>query len=126
MRKNSFCNTNGNYSKTDSKRVEIFSYCDDLNYEYSVSQIMNLIKSKRMLIDNRNCGSFNSAELLIDEEMYEQKYLSEEQREFIRLHYELKYNVTEIMKLKKMTFKNFNKLRNSIEQTLKEKLEDWS
>lgn len=120
---NSYCNTNGNYSKTNSKRCEICSYRDDLNYDYTVEKVMNLIKSKRMLIDNRNHGSFNSAELLIDEEMYEEKYLSAEQREFIYLHYELKYNVTEIMKLKKMTFKKLNELRNSIEQTLKENLE---
>ena len=59
-----------------------------MNYDYTVQMIMNLIKNKRKLIDERNHGSFNAAELLIDEEMYEEKYLSKEQREIIYYYYE--------------------------------------
>ena len=84
---------------------------------------MNLIKNKRKLIDERNQGSFNAAELLIDEEMYEEKYLSEEQREIIRFYYEKQMTITEIIKVLRKTYKQIRELIDSIQTTLEKSLE---
>ena len=84
---------------------------------------MNLIKNKRKLIDERNQGSFNAAELLIDEEMYEEKYLSEEQREIIRFYYEKQMTITEIIRVLRKTYKQIRELIDSIQTTLEKSLE---
>ena len=83
MRKiiNSYMQTSGNYSGRG--KAVLNNHNANLNYDYTVQMIMNLIKNKRKLIDERNHGSLNAAELLIDEKMYEEKYLSKEQRETI-------------------------------------------
>ena len=126
MRKivNSYIQTDGNFTLNHRcGKVELNKHNTELNYDYTTQMIINLIKNKRKLIDERNQGSFNAAELLIDEEMYEEKYLSEEQREIIRFYYEKQMTITEIIRVLRKTYKQIRELIDSIQTTLEKSLE---
>ena len=126
MRKivNSYIQTDGNYTLNHRcGKVELNKHNADLNYDYTVQMIMNLIKNKRKLIDERNHGSFNAAELLIDEEMYEEKYLTQEQREIIYYYYEKQMTITQIIRVLRTSHKYVRELLDSIQTTLTQNLE---
>lgn len=126
MRKivNSYMQTDGNYIFNSRRgKVELNNHNADLNYDYTVQMIMNLIKNKRKLIDERNHGSFNAAELLIDEEMYEEKYLSKEQREIIHYYYEKQMTINEIIRVLRTSHKHVRELLDSIQTTFEKKAE---
>lgn len=61
--------------------------------EYSADTVWKMIQNKRMLIDYRDHGSYCAADMLIDCELHEKRYLSKEQREIIAYVFEKQYSV---------------------------------
>ncbi|WP_085023910.1 ECF-type sigma factor [Anaerovibrio sp. JC8] len=99
MAKHSGINSTGNYSAAGCVKKEIRSTCN-YDYEYSPDSIIRAIEHKAEIISNRNNGSFQACELLLDIEMYEAMYLDREQRELIRLRYVDGLELGEIAKKK--------------------------
>lgn len=56
-------------------------------YIYDYEMIVRLIRNKALIISNKLNGSYDCAELLIDLEAIEEKYLTYEQRKIIKLKY---------------------------------------
>lgn len=98
MAKTSGINSSGNSRRNGASKQEIRA---DVNYQYvyDYETVIRLIRNKALIISDKNNGSYNSCELLIDLEAIEEKYLSVEQRKIIKYKYEYMYTNQEVAEL---------------------------
>ena len=110
--------TDGNYRSRNGRKEEvrpIYGY----EYDYSASAIWNMIRNKAEIIELRNNGSFAAAELLVDCEIFEKRYLTPEQRSLIEYVYVRGYETKKAAKLLGISTIGSEKILQSIYRTLK-------
>lgn len=90
--------------------------------EYSADTIWKMIQNKRLLIDSRNYGSYCAADMLMDCEIYEKRFLSDEQRKIVRNVFEKEYTVKQTAHILHKTCSDVKFLIRSIPQSLKERM----
>ena len=95
MAKVSGINSTGNSRRSGANKQELRT---DVHYQYvyTYDMVIRLIHNKALIISDRDSGSYNSAELLIDLEAIEKQYLTDEQREIIKYKYVYWYTNQEI------------------------------
>lgn len=111
--------TNGNYRNRNGRKEEVRPICD-YNYDYSASAIWRMIQNKAEILELRNNGSFAAAELLVDCEIFENRYLTPEQRSLIEYVYVRGYETKKAAKLLGISTIGAEKILQSIYWTLKE------
>ena len=122
MAKTSGINSSGCTRKSGANKQEIVVN-NYYQYTYTYETVVKLIKNKALIISDKNNGSYNSAELLIDLERIEKQYLTQEQRGIIRLKYEYMYTNQEIAELMGCERKKVGRIIAEIESILSEVLE---
>lgn len=98
MAKVSGINSSGNSRRSGASKQEIrtdYSY----QYIYDYDMVIKLLRNKALIISNKLNGSYDCAELLIDLEAIEEKYLTKLQRKIIKLKYVYWYTNQEIADL---------------------------
>jgi DNA-directed RNA polymerase specialized sigma subunit len=91
-------------------------------YTYTYENVIRMIHNKALIISDKNNGSYNSCELLIDLEAIEGKYLNKLQRRIIKLKYVYWYTNMEIADLLGCERKKIGRIIADIENTLSEVL----
>lgn len=92
-------------------------------YTYTYDMVMKLLRNKALIISDRENGSYNACELLIDLEAIEREYLSELQRKIINYKYVYMYTNQEVAELMGFDRWRVAKELANIENTLSEVLE---
>ena len=114
--------TSGNSRKSGAIKQEIrtdYYY----QYVYTYDMVIRLIRNKALIISNKLNGSYDCAELLIDLEAIEEKYLTKLQRKIIKLKYVYMLTNVEIGDLLGIDRRTVSKIILDIESTLSEVLE---
>ena len=122
MAKVSGINSSGNSRKAGAGKQELVSN-NSYQYVYDYDMVIRLIRNKALIISNKLNGSYDCAELLIDLEVIEEKYLNELQRKIIKLKYEYMYTNQEIGELMGCDRWRVARELANIENTLNEVLE---
>ena len=91
-------------------------------YTYTYDMVIRLIHNKALIISNKLNGSYDCAELLIDLEVIERKYLNELQRKIIKYKYEYMYTNQEVAELLGCERKKVGRIIADIEIILQEAL----
>lgn len=114
-------NSSGNSRKSGAIKQGIRT---DIQYQYiyDYETVIRLIRNKALIISNKLNGSYDCAELLIDLEAIEEKYLNKLQRKIIKLKYEYMLTNIEIAELLGCERKKIGRLIAGIETTLAEVL----
>ena len=89
---------------------------------YTADTIYKMIQNKRLIIDARNHGSYSAADLLMDCEIYEKRFLSDEQREIVCYIFEKEYTVKQTAHILHKTCADVKFLIRSIPKSLKERM----
>ncbi len=121
MAKTSGINSSGNSRRSGAGKQEL-GINNYINYVYTYEMVLKLIRNKALIISDRDNGSYNSAELLIDLEAIEKKYLTYEQRKIIKLKYEYMYTNQEVAELLGCERKKVGRILADIEIILQEVL----
>ena len=97
---------------------------EKINYDmdYSAEQIHGFILHKNNLIDLRQQGNFKAAESLLDLQMLEERYLTNNQRTAIYYVYERGYTIKQTAGLLNISKKKVVEILDSILPTLKKYL----
>jgi DNA-directed RNA polymerase specialized sigma subunit len=113
--------TSGNSRKSGAIKQELRT---DIQYQYvyTYDMVMRLIRNKALIISNKLNGSYDCAELLIDLEAIEGKYLNKLQRRIIKLKYVYMYTNMEIAEMLGCERKKIGRIIAGIETTLAEVL----
>lgn len=121
MAKTSGINSSGNSRRNGANKQEIRT---DYNYqyEYTYDMVMKLLRNKALIISDKNNGSYNSCELLIDLEAIENQYLTYEQRRIIKYKYEYMMTNQEVAELMGCERKKVGRILADIEIKLQEVL----
>lgn len=90
--------------------------------EYSADTVWKMIQNKRLIIDSRDHGSYCAADILMDCEIYEKRFLSDEQRKIVRYVFEKEYTVKQTAHILRKTCADIKFLIRSIPQSLKERM----
>ena len=114
-------NSSGNSRRSGAGKQELRT---DIQYQYTYTydMVIKLIHNKALIISNRDNGSYNSAELLIDLEAIEREYLTAEQREIINYKYVYWYTNQEIAERLGCERKKIGRIIADIEMILQEVL----
>ncbi|SHJ05791.1 hypothetical protein SAMN02745671_02548 [Anaerovibrio lipolyticus DSM 3074] len=121
MAKTSGIATSGNSRRNGAGKQELVSN-NCYQYVYDYDMVIRLIHNKALIISNRDNGSYNSCELLIDLENIEREYLTAEQRRIIKYKYEYMYTNQEVAEIMGCERKKIARELANIENTLQEAL----
>ena len=121
MAKTSGINSSGCSRKAGAGKQELVSN-NSYQYVYDYETIIKLIRNKALIISDRDNGSYNSCELLIDLERIEREYLTAEQRKIIKYKYEYMLTNAEIGELMGCERKKIGRIIADIEIILQEAL----
>lgn len=121
MAKVSGINSSGNSRKAGAGKQELVSN-NSYQYVYDYDMVIRLIRNKALIISNKLNGSYDCAELLIDLEVIERKYLNELQRKIIKYKYEYMYTNQEVAELLGCERKKVGRIIADIEIILQEAL----
>ena len=121
MAKTSGIATSGNSRRNGANKQELRTDIQH-QYIYTYDTVIRLIHNKALIISNRENGSYNSCELLIDLENIEREYLTAEQRRIIKYKYVYWYTNQEVAEIMGCERKKIARELANIENTLQEAL----
>ena len=121
MAKVSGINSSGCSRRNGARKQEII-FNNSYQYVYTYEMVMKLLRNKALILSDKDNGSYNSAELLIDLEAIEQEYLTAEQRKIIKYKYVYMLTNAEVGELMGCERKKVGRIIADIESTLQEAL----